>query len=291
MRTTNFGTILENAARLAGRQVCLVGIPENWRALAALAVNDGLRRISAEKFPMMRRVEFRRYRPTWATNVGWTPGQECWHNGAYYQLYSDSPTGAPDELDSGWRKLNMSEVSAFIEFEQPWEPTAIDSGSVDYTRFAYTADPRQNPLATPLKATGMSDLGVLIESPAPKGVYIMFAPRFPNVSYVPWSDEADYAAGDVVYLDATKDCYQALAAVEHGGSSPSADAENWQPLRVPDVFEGYLTRLAAADLLTEDQGKHQTRAAADREFEELCERYHEGNGEGRVRTGSFVRRM
>ena len=66
--------------------------------------------------------------------------------------------------------------------------------------------------------------------------------------------------------------YQALAAVAHGGSSPSADAENWQPLRVPDVFEGYLTRLAAADLLTEAQGKHQTRAAADREFEETNEK-------------------
>jgi len=291
MRTAKLGTILDNAARLAGRQVALMTIPDNWRALAALAVNDGMRRISAEKFPMMRRVEFRRYRPTWVSNIGWTVGQECWFDGEYWRLETDRPTASPRNTESGWRWLPMSEVAAFIEWEQPWEPIAIDRGSVDFTRFAYTADPRQNPLAAPLKATGMSDLGVLIEAPAPKGVYIMFAPRFPNVSFVQWNNATDYAAGDVVYLDATKDCYQALAAVEHGGSSPSVDAENWQPLRVPDVFEGYLTRLAAADLLTEDQGKHQTRAAADREFEELCERYHEGNGEGRVRTGSFVRRM
>ena len=257
MRTAKLGTILENAARLAGRQVSMMSIPDNWRALAALAVNDGMRRISAEKFPMMRRVEFRRYRPTWTTNLGWTVGQECWYDGEYWRLESETPSGTPLDIDSGWRLLAMPEVAAFIEWEQPWEPIAIDRGSVDFTRFAYTADPRQNPLAAPLKATGMSDLGVLIEAPAPKGVYIMFAPRFPNVN---------------------------------GGSSPSADTEKWQPLRVPDVFEGYLTRLAAADLLTEDQGKHQTRAAADREFEELCERYHEGNGEGRVRTGSFIRR-
>lgn len=287
MRTTNFGTILENAARLAGRQVGLVGIPENWKALAALAVNDGLRRISAEKFPMMRRVEFRRYRPTWVTNAGWTPGQECWHNGAYWQLYGDSPTGAPDELDSGWRKLKMSEVSAFIEFEQPWEPTAIDSGSVDYTRFAFAVDPRQNPQAAPLATCGMSDLGVLLQSPAPEGVYVQFVPRMPNISFVEWSDELAYQAGDVVYQTGTKTCYQAVADVASAETAPSSN-DKWIPLRVPDAFETYLTRLVAADLLTEDQGKYQTRAAADHEFEELCERYHEGAGDSRVRTGRFI---
>jgi len=286
MRTSNLGTILENAARLAGRQPALVGVPENWCALAALAINDGLRRISAEKFPMMRRVEFRRYRPTWISNIGWTIGQECWYAGEYWRLETDTPTAAPGNVDSGWRRLDMSEVAAFIEWEQPWEPTAIDRGSVDMNRFAYVADPRQNPNATPVKAVGMSDLGVLLQSPAPKGVYVMFAQRFPNISFVLWDDELAYQAGAVVYLSTTKDCYQAVEDVAAGGQSPSTN-DSWVPLRVPDVFEPYLTRLAASDLLTEDQGKYQTRAAADREFEDLCERYHEGNGESRVRTGRF----
>ena len=287
MRATPFGVILENAARLAGRQVGLVGVPDNWKALAALAINDGIRRITAEKFPMMRRVEFRRYRPTWRSNTGWTIGQECWHDGHYYQLYSDSPAGAPDGLDSGWRKLNMSEVSAFIEFEQPWEPTAIDSGAVDTNRFAYVADPRQNPNATPVKVVGLGALGILLQAPAPEGVYIMFTPRLPNVSFMEWDDDCAYQAGAVVYLSATRDCYYAVADVAAGGGSPNSN-DKWAPLRVPDVFEPYLTRLAAADLLTEDQGKYQTRAAADKEFDDLCERYHEGSGESRVRTGRFI---
>lgn len=287
MRTSNFGTILENAARLAGRQVGLVGVPDNWKALAALAVNDGMRRIAAEKFPMMRRVEFRRYRPTWRSNVGWTAGQECWFDGAYYQLYSDAPSGAPDSVDSGWRKLKMAEVAAFIEWEQPWEPTAIDRGSVDVNRFAYVTDPRQNPNATPVKAVGMSDLGVLLQAPAPEGVYVMFAPRFPNITFTEWEDDCAYQAGVVVYYSHTKTCFQAVEDVAAGESAPSSNSK-WIPLYVPDVFEGYLTRLAAADLLTEDQGKHQTRAAADREFDDICERYHEGNGESRMRTGRFM---
>ena len=61
------------------------------------------------------------------------------------------------------------------------------------------------------------------------------------------------------------------------------------PLRISDTFESFLTRLVAVDFLTEDQGKYQTRAAADKEFDDLCERYHEGNGECRVRTGRFMR--
>ena len=287
MRTSSFGVILENAARLAGRQVGLVGVPENWKALAALAIGDGLRRIAAEKLPAMRRVEFRRYRPTWTTNTGWTPGQECWYDGHYWQLYSDSPSGAPDADGSGWRMMKMTEVSAFIEFEQPWEPTAIDSGSVDVNRFAFVADPRQNPNAAPLKVVGMSDLGVLLQAPAPEGVYVQFTPRMPNITFAEWSDELAYQAGDVVYHSNTKDCYQAVADVAADEAAPSSN-DKWFPLRVPDVFAPYLTRLAASDLLTEDQGKFQTRAAADREFDDLCERYHEGSGETRVRTGRFM---
>lgn len=287
MRTTSFGVILENAARLAGRQVGLVGVPDNWRALAALAINDGIRRITAEKFPMMRRVEFRRYRPTWTNNTGWTPGQECWYDGHYWQLYGDSSHGAPDEDDSGWCMLKMSEVSAFIEFEQPWEPTAIDSGSVDVNRFAYVADPRQNPNATPVKVVGLGALGILLQAPAPEGVYIMFTPRLPPVSFAEWSDGLAYQAGTVVYSPTTRDCYYAVEDVAAGEAAPNSNGK-WVPLRVPDVFEPYLTRLAAADLLTEDQGKYQTRAAADKEFDDLCERYHEGSGESRVRTGRFI---
>lgn len=289
MKTVKFGTILENAARLAGRQVSLMGVPENWRALAALAIDEGVRRIAAEKFPMMQRVEFRRYRPEWTADFGWTKGQECWRNSDYWRLEADASTGAPETDGSGWRVLKMEEVAAFVAFDQPWEMVEMDRASVDATRFAFVADPKSNPDATPVKAVGINELGVVLQSPAPKGVYVKFVPKFPNLSFAEWSSAASYEAGDVAYLTATKDVYQALSDVAAGGKSPDADADAWQPVRIPDEFEGYLTRLAAVDLLTEDQGKHQTRAAADHAFEELCARHHENMGETRARAGRFVR--
>lgn len=287
MKTVKFGTILENAARLAGRQVATMGVPENWRALAALAIGDGLRRLAAEKFPLLQRVEYRRYRPDWIGNIGWTKGQECWFGDAYWRLEAEAGTGVPSDAGSGWRRLDMAEVVAFVAFDQPWEPVVMDGASVDFSRFAYAADPKLNPTATPLKVAGMTELGVILQAPAPTGVYVKFVPRHPNVSFVEWSQSADYEAGDVVYLTQTKDCYRCAADVAAGGKSPAEDAQGWFPLRIPDAFEGYLTRLASVDLLTEDQGKYQTRAAAEKEFDELCARHHEGNGETRVRTGRF----
>lgn len=291
MRVVKLGTILENAARLAGRQVSMLGVPENWRALAALSFNDGLRKIAAEKFPMMQRVEFRRFRPTWEPDFLWTKGQECWWNGDYWRLEAEDGGSAvaPDQPNSGWRILKMNEVCAFIEWEQPWELTVIDKAAVDVNRFAYESDPKQHPEAAPLKVVGLNELGVTLQAPAPKGVYCMFTPKHPNVNFIEWDGANAYEPGDVVYLTATKDCYQAMAHVEAGGSSPAADPDNWDPLRISDTFENFLTRHVAVDFLTEDQGKYQTSAAADKEFEEICARYHEGNGECRVRTGRFMR--
>lgn len=289
MKMVKLGTVLENAARLAGRQVNLMGVPDNWRALAALSMAEGIRRLAAEKLPMMQRIEFRRYRPTYQADSGWTRGQECWYGDDYYRLEAEQSAGRPDLATSGWRRLDMAEVTAYIEWAQPWEPTVIDRGSVDVNRFAFGADPKQNPLAAPVKVVGMSELGAILQSPAPKGVYVRFIRKFPNLSFVEWDNQTDYEAGDVAYLTSAKECYQALANVAAGGSSPAADTEHWQPIRVLDTFENFLTRLVAVDFLTEDQGKFQTRSAADAEFEVLCARYHEGNGETRIPTGRFMR--
>ena len=294
MKTIKLGTILENAARLAGRQVQQVGVPDNWRALAALSIGEGIRRIASEKFPMMQRVEFRRYRPTWTSNDGWTRGQECWYGQDYWRLEAEESAGAPG-TDPAWRLLQMDEVCAFISWDQPWELTEIDKAAVDVNRFAYESDPKQNPTATPLKIVGLNELGVILQSPAPKGVYVKFVPKYPNVSFVEWSGMNAYEAGDVAYLTATNDCYQCLSDIPAPATgadpnpSPQNDVARWQRIRISDTFESYLTRLVAVDFLTEDQGKYQTRAAADKEFEELCARYHEGNGECRVRTGRFMR--
>lgn len=287
MSEVKFGMILEDACRLAGRDPYESAIPSGWKVLAAMTINAGIRDLVAEKFPMMMRFEFRRYRPTWDSATTYNVGHEVWHAGAYWRREASS-AGSPGT--GGWMKLEMNEVNAFVAWDQPWENTSMDPSGVDYTRFAYLADPRYNPNATPIPGCGMCEMGVLIPAPAPEGVFVRFVPRMSPVDFTDWSANTSYLAGDVAYDPATKDVYLAVDSVESGGMSPGADTSGvWHPIRIRREFQTYLTRLVAADLMTEDQGKYQTRAAADRELDILRDRYHDGNGSFKIRVGRFCR--
>ena len=281
MNETKFGTILENASRLAGRDPSRIEIPSGWKVLAGMALESGLHSLAAEKFPIMQRVELRRYRPAWDGTSAYQTGQEVWFEGEYRRW-----------TNSGWKALDMHEVAAFIAFDQPWEPMAIQSFGVDVNRFAYAKDPRYNPEAPALPCK-LCELGILVMgfggAQPPKEVFVKFIPEYPRFSFDDWTANGSYSPGDTVCK--AKDIWQYLGA-EGGGGTTAPDLDEsgvWRPLRVRSEFAAYLTRLVAADLLTEDQGKFQTKAAADREFDLLCERYHEGNGETRVRVGRFRR--
>ena len=166
MTKIKLGIILEDAARLAGRDSTFNPIPLGWKVLAAMSLNAGIRDLAAEKFPMMQRVEFRRYRPTWVDSAMYSSGHEVWFGEDYYRAKKDT-FAKPGESED-WLKLDEGDVAAFIAFDQPWENTVIDPGGLDYTAFAYLADPRYNPAATPISGCSMSSLGVLIPAPAPK---------------------------------------------------------------------------------------------------------------------------
>ena len=293
MRQVNAGKILDAACRLAGRNTAMMGIPEAWRMTAAFAMNAGLRRIYAEKLPQMKRIEYRHYRPTWSAGAGWTPGQECFFVDAYYRLEGDDGTLSPDTDGNGWRKLGMEEVVAVIAFDQPWEATQMDPAGVDKDAFAYTADPKYNPLAKPVEGCAFWEEGIILPTPAPVGVYVKFVPMPPRISMEEWSGVAGYAAGAVVY-DPAGGCYKArcdiaAATADAPNVSPANSPAYWAPVEVDEAWEEFLVQLAAAAVMTEDQGKFQTQAAADRAFDELVERFGQGVGERKVRTGRFRR--
>ena len=267
---------------MAGYDLTLQTAPTRWRQVAAMAVNEGLRRIHAEKFPALRRVEFRRYRPPEsdleAALALYDEGQECWHAGRYWRRTA-----------TGWDELKMEQVSAFVAFDQPWEATEIDPGGVVVDDFAFEADPKYHPDATAVKDCGWFADGVLLPAPAPPGVYVRFTPKAPRISFMEWSGEAAYARGAGCYDSSTRDCYVARRDVEAGDEAPAAN-EAWRRVRVRDEFEAYLTEMAAAALMSEDQGRHQARSAAEGEFADLQARFAEGLGDSRMRAGRFRRR-
>ena len=283
------GRIFHNACRLCGREPNLLDPPPGWDVLAAMTLSSGLRTLAAEKFPMMQRVEVRRYRPSWNRTETYQPGHEVWHSGEYWRNIA-APVGEEPAADGGnWKKLEPGEVWAFIHWNQPWENTESDPAGVDIARFAYETDPKYTPNAKPLRCTGLFEYGVEIAAPAPKEIFVKFIPVFPSISFTEWVDGKLYSVGEPVFRRETGDVYQCLADVtaESSHLAPETTPGIWRSVRVRGEFEPYLTRLVAADLMQDEQAKGMSRAAADREFEMLCERFHEGNGETRVRLGRF----
>ena len=290
MNEIRLGRIFENACRLAGRDPLDIAPPTGWAVLAGMTLAAGIRTLAAEKFPMMQRIEFRRFRPTWSRSVTYSLAQEVWYDDAYWRLDDTTASGEPG-VAAGWTKLRPGEVWAFINWEQPWENTIIDPAGVDMNDFAYAADPKYNPHATPVKSVGMYEYGIELDArTAPPGVWVKFVPEYPQIGFTEWVSGTMYSAGDVVYRTATKDVYCCQKNIEEEVSDVQPEGDEfgfWTPVRIRGEFEPYLTRLLAADLMTEDQAKSMTRAAADRELEILRERHHEGNGEVRIRTGRF----
>ena len=284
------GNILEAACAMAGYELVTGTVPLRWRIMAGTAVNEGLRRIHAEKFTSLRRVEFRRYRPTETdleeAATRYAEGQECWHGGHYWRRTARPVSG--DGTAGLWDELKMEQVSAFIAFDQPWEAVEIDPAGVVLDDFAYEADPKYHPDAAPVKGCGWFADGVLLPAPAPEGVYVRFTPKAPRISFVEWAADRDWARGAGCYVSEDRDCYIAAADIESGEEAPSANAK-WRRIRVRDEFETYLTELAAASLQSEDQGRYQTKAAAENEFAELQARFAEGTGDSHMRAGRFRR--
>jgi hypothetical protein len=275
------GSILESACAMAGYDLQYQAVPVRWRVTAAAAVNEGLRRIHAEKFPALRRIEFRRYRPTVADLEAALPsfseGQECWYAGFYWR-----------RTETYWERVPMEQLAAFVAFDQPWEANEIDPGGVVKDAFAFRSDPKYNPEAAPIGGCNWFEDGVMLPAPAPDGVFVRFVPKAPRISFLEWSGETAYAKGAGCYVTADRECYVALADIAPGGDPPSANA-SWKRVRVRDEFETYLVEMAAATILSEDQGRYQTKAAAETEFAELQARFSEGLGDSRIRPGRFRR--
>lgn len=285
-----FGLILDNACRLAGRDPVLQGVPDSWRVTSAFAVNAGLRRLYSEKLPMFQRIELRRYRPSWRPDAGWQVGNECYFAATdhYYRLIKGPGSSSPalGEGASGWKVLEMNEVAALIEFNQPWETVDIDPAGCDKNAFAFLADPKYHPETPAIGGLGWFGHGVVLPSPAPTSVWVKFMPKAPRISFDLYNGGSAYSEGSVAMVDG--DCYRARVDVAPGGELPSS-SPSWQRVRLDEDFEEYLTRLASAALLTEDQGKYQTQAMAESCFNELVDRLGPGAGDNRMRVGRFRR--
>lgn len=278
------GAVADKVIRRMGYTSSFTMTPELRETLGD-AINEAIMTVWAhQRWPQLRRVEKRRYRPDWKAKVVYLERQEVWHKGRYWQAAADCMGEEP--VEGGiWRPMEDAQIVKMIQFDQVWDPLPLDEAGIDLNAFAYEVDPRLNPHAAPLAGCTFWMDSVVLPATAPNEVWIVFVPRRPRVSFAEWQEGATYGQGEVCFMTVNGECYEAMA--DGVNTAPHTDVSGlWAPVRIPEFISIYLSLYALAAWKSEDEGKAQIAQAAEKELERLSETYFEKSG---YRAGAKVR--
>jgi hypothetical protein len=102
---------------------------------------------------------------------------------------------------------------------------------------------------------------VPLTSAVPNRIYVEFRLRPPLYGTVDWSGSIAYAAGDIVYLASTGECYLALQASTN--QNPATATTYWTKQDVPHALAQFIKRAAYCDMLRGDE-QHDKALAEER---------------------------
>lgn len=239
------------------------------------AINDGVRRVwRAAKWPQLMLFEKRIYRMPWAADIAWSLGHECFYEGRYYRATEDSPTGFPDSSD-GWQEIPEGEMVKFIALDQPWEAHEMALNGIDLAAFAFDGDPRLSAAKPISGCKWMGDLPgggtarVLLPSSAPSVVTVCFLPKVIRFDVQAYNAGQTYFYGDVVYDEASGECYRCIVQT----SSGELDGGAWERVRLPRFMEGAVKAFVKAEFMEDEQGRAVARKRFDDELQQLKEEF------------------
>jgi hypothetical protein len=284
-KTVKFGTVLDRVFRSRGFDPDQISMTAKERARYGEAITRWTRKAWDEAmWPQLMAYEQRTYRPPYQAEVSYNIGHQVWDETTemYWESLEDNNVGntppASKIADTHWKPAE--EMKRYIQFEQPWESVAIDEDGVDVNAFAYRETPIGNPSARPVVGCRRIEDCVMLPDAAvtPDKPWVRFKPQAPRFALELWAVGTAYAAGELVYLEATRECYIATAATT--GDDPSASGSPWAPVGFPDMFQDYVVLAVTAELQSDDEGKYTTRALAEEELERLVHKKTARAGEG-----------
>lgn len=192
-------------------------------------------------------AEERWYRAPWDAGTAYAVGDVVWYGPAshYYEATAAglgqapaTQTGGTWEPAAGW--ANVTRFDRYVAWEQEGQ-TAI--GEVKRVT-------RRDPRVYPDKAFPVgfrtSQHGVQVEAAAPNSVWVEFRKRPPVFGSDVWLAVATYAAGAVVYLPASGECYRSLHN-NNSGQNPASSAADWERVEFPAALQNWVKQAAFAD--------------------------------------------
>lgn len=167
----------------------------------------------------------------WSASVAYAAGALVWNAADSLYYSAASPVAAGTEPPAA-----------------PWALAASPiTRDLDTVFEVYRSDPRDNPraLRTPFHQ-GVAGLTMPDVAPG-SSVWVHYRLTPPKVTASAWSAAAAYAPGDIVYDDASGDCWVCL--VSGTNKPPATNPTLWARQVLPKALEDTVTLGAASDLL------------------------------------------
>lgn len=286
MRMVSAGRISEDVLAALGWSAAAYTLTGKDRSILTRACQQAVNRVySRQKWPQLRRVEYRTFRPPWSSTVTYVAGNEVWvldpsedAGGAYYRLLAATSLNE-DPLESDatvWERV--TDLIPFVQFVQPWETYAIDPEGLDCKAFAYASDPRGNPELKPIAGCYPYMESVMLPKgeATPSRVWVIFIPERPRLDFTEWT-AGTYAQGDARFKTSTGRCYVSL---EDGNTEDPDGSDKWTEIGVPEMFREYVTLYCVGQWLDADHGAATAQRQAEAELERLERAHFEAQGAG-----------
>lgn len=285
------GLIADGVIRARDWNPATFTLTGSTRELFTQAAQDALAEAWSRKWPQLKRVEPRRFRPAWDTDQAYAVGHEVWHAAteAYWKCLVAHSGQVPAVGSAYWEQ--PEEFVPFVQLDQPWEAYRMDDAGVDLNDFAYEEDPRLNPNAAPLHGCAWWMDSVVLPQEAPDQVWVKFWPACPRITFAEWAAGTAYAAGETAYRTLNGRCYVALKATT--GEVPEETTGSWSEVQIPEFLGTYVRQFVLSQWLSVSEGRYEMEAKAERTLAKLeCRMFERAGGDGEgARVSVGMRRV
>lgn len=246
MQTVKLRAVLDAIAGLQGAEPYAVGEPDFISAVAS--INRHIERGWQHDFwPEWAPTERRAFRDDWAAGTTYAAGAEVYFttDDKYYSanVAPNNPAAGESPLTHPAKWTVVANLTRYIAMEQTGKTVIAE------VKFLCKSDPDLYPTRRGEIPHTVTSLGIVPLATSGARVYVTFRKPAPQFTSTAWASATAYAVGNLVYDDATGECYKAIQA---GTGQAVTVAAYWSRVEFPARLKNFVTIAAYADGLRGD---------------------------------------
>jgi hypothetical protein len=246
MQTAKLRAVLDAIAALQGSAPVDAGDPDHIAYVAS--INRHLERgWQHDFFPEWSPTERRAFRDDWLSGTTYAAGDEVYFtdDDAYYSANSapNTPAAGESPATNPEKWTALTGFAKYVALEQAGKTVIADVSRICKN------DPDLNPTRPGEIPHKLTNLGIVPLACSGTRVYVTFRKPVPQFTSDEWDAAEAYEADDLVYDDASGDCYKALQASTNQAVTLAA---YWERVEFPLRLKNFVSIAAYADALRGD---------------------------------------